>query len=200
MEPPKITTLFDLLAKGLTVAQLATAIETHGIFGWDRFGRFFSPGEPPNKKLSPEALDALATFNEYQVSFYEERDATYDGESMDLTAAIDVLDGTQSTALNRLGWLEGKLPDFPIAEAFTPPPRPRRKATPESPTLRVLGALLLHLQDLRKSGKTMRIPSEDTLIGDMATKFDGHKWLSRTTIGNNFTDAKKAFPTKEGDN
>lgn len=45
METVKLKTFYDLLVEGKTVAQLATAVETHGVSGWDRFGRFgqFAP-------------------------------------------------------------------------------------------------------------------------------------------------------------
>lgn len=81
------------------------------------------------------------------------------------------------------------MPEMPVVPI---PSRKRRTPLDPSPQLNVLGALLLHLSDLRREGKVMRIPSEDQLIGDMEAKFPQVRWVKRSTIQYNFADAKKA--------
>lgn len=191
MDSPQLTTLYDLLVEGYSVDQLATAVETHGVYGWDRFGRFFDKRLPPNKKLPTEALDALAAFHDYAIRFYEERDSQNDAESADLTSPAASLDQLY-TPLHRLGWPQKELPQFCDKVTFPPALKLGRLPTPESPALHILGALLLDLADLRKTGHPVSIPSEDTLLKHMRESFPGVKWLSRTMIQDYFADSKRA--------
>lgn len=60
MDAMKLKTFYQLLDEGYTPAQLASAVEAHGVTGWDRYGRYasFKPKSPG----ASEALDALAKF------------------------------------------------------------------------------------------------------------------------------------------
>jgi hypothetical protein len=196
MEPISIQSLYALLWQGKSVAQLATAIQEHGIHGWDRFGRFgkFSA----TSDVSSEALDGLAVFFNEQLEFFERLETmplkSY--EDMEFVASqspLEVARDFQSLPIHRLGWINGQLPEMREADSFPPTPLRKRKATSESPTLHVLGALLHALQELHASNKTMRMPSEGQLLEKMLTKFPNTRWISRSTIQNQFSDAKAAF-------
>jgi len=75
MEPVKLKTFYDLLLEGKTVAQLATAVETHGVTGWDRFGRFGEFGHPSKSDGAVAALEVLASYFKYEEQFYEDLEA-----------------------------------------------------------------------------------------------------------------------------
>jgi hypothetical protein len=70
MEAVKLKTLYDLLRDGFTAAQLAMAVEKHGLSGWDRYGRF---GEHKPKSGPVElALDALAEYHQAETEFFQD--------------------------------------------------------------------------------------------------------------------------------
>ena len=193
MEPISIQSLYTLLSQGNSVAQLATAIQKHGIHGWDRFGRFgkFSA----TSDASSEALDGLAEFFNEELKYLEQLEANPPESAEDMAflasqSPLETAGDFQSLSIHRLGWMDGQIPVMPEADSFPPTPLRKRKATPESPSLHVLGALLNVLAGLRSNGH--RIPSEDQLIEKMLAKFPTVKWVKRTTIQNNFSDSKAA--------
>lgn len=56
-------TLAQLLEAGHTTGVLATAIEKHGVYGWDRYGRFrqFKSNEQPSGASGSAAPPIAAT-------------------------------------------------------------------------------------------------------------------------------------------
>lgn len=176
---PTIKTFFKFLQEGYTVAQLASTVESKGVYGWDRFGRF---GRYKAESAGGiEALNALAEFYAYDTRL-REQDPSTDPGSLD--------DFAESSNLHYFGWPDGQVPEINRSEVHPLPPRPARTADPRK-TNTVLGALLECLGHYRDSGKTMRIPSEDQLNNLMLERFPHVPFISRSTIQNEFATAKE---------
>lgn len=196
MEPVAFKTLFKLLESGLTVGQLATAIEEVGIHGWDRFGRYDK--YPRASNVAKEALDGLADFYTEELTFWQQLEDAPPQSQEEYEWAlgsnpIDAVRDRPWLEIHRLGWPEDQVPVMPDAKASRQPRRaPQREPVPDSASLYVLGALLKCLAELRSKGAVMTMPSEDVLNGKMTNAFPKVKWISRTTIHNCFVDAKKA--------
>jgi hypothetical protein len=80
---------------------VATAIETHGLWGWDRYGRW---GEfKPNSATCADALDALSEVH-YGIVKSRLQDPPIDWQS--------VLTSTPPNPLHHLGWLKAQQPNF----------------------------------------------------------------------------------------
>ena len=64
-EKPKFCSFFYLINSGIAVGQLATAVESSGVWGWDKYGRFakfsVTEGKPSTPNGAGEALDALSS-------------------------------------------------------------------------------------------------------------------------------------------
>lgn len=188
---PKLKTLFDLLMEGYSTAHLATAVETHGIVGWDRFSRLGS--HKPDSTVAAQALDALARFHDEELRFWEEVEFNppKNQEEMSLRPfPLDVLAELPSNALHRFGWLLEQVPEIRRSDEYPTFLKNRRTANPTKVNI-VLGALLECLGSYRKSGKTMMMPSEDQFIDKMLEKFPHVDFVKRSTIQSEFADAKK---------
>ena len=199
MDQPKLVTLFDLLHDGCTPAQLASAVEKHGVSGWDRFGRF---GQfKPTSDGARSALDTLADYHSALNDAYERADQElanlapgdpYPG----LDDPLDLLtEHTHTVPLHHFGWPRDKLP--PIDRTVQHPPPPTRKISSRSADeiLNVLGGLLLVLRDLNKSGKTMMMPSEAALIKKVVEKYPRFPGLSESNLINKFAASKQSVET-----
>lgn len=178
---PAIKTFFEFLQDGCTVAQLATTVEHKGVDGWDRFGRFGSHARGSAGAM--QALDALADFYDYDTRLREEDPSTDPN-------ALDDLAEFPHAGVHRFGWLHGQLPEINRSETHPLPPRKARTSDPTKVNT-VLGALLECLGDFRDSGKTMKIPSEDRFINAMLERFPHVRFVSRSTIQNEFATAKE---------
>jgi hypothetical protein len=188
---PTIKTFFAFLQEGYTAAQLATAVENVGVYGWDRFGRFAQHGK--DSPGAQEALNVLAVFFREEGRFTEGLDRwqrLY--QSKWLADPEDPDFDFSAEPIHMFGWPVGMIPEMTAAINFPPPPSRKRRSSEETPTLHVLGALLLCLSDLRKTGVPKQIPPEDALIGMMEERFPGVKWVARNTIQYQFADSKKA--------
>lgn len=189
MEPVKLKTFYDLLLEGKTVAQLATAVETHGVTGWDRFGRFgvFSP--PHKSGGADEALDALARYQEKEERYYETREATGAGSSWyDATPVTGLLEDLPLTAgIHRFGWTAEKIPSFDQPESYPPVPRLSNTTSHPRDALLILGAVLDYL------AKRPKPPSQAQIIEEICIHHPEVYGLKVATLEKWFAEAKRAF-------
>jgi hypothetical protein len=193
MEPVNIKSFYEYLCEGYTVAQLATAVEKHGISGWDSFGRFGA--FKPKSDGAMLAFKALADFYSFETAYYNRRDALSMGQ--DMTSVFDHLKG-MDTQIEFFGWPIDKLPSIDRSEVHPPRPSTRRQRYEESAPLMAVGALLECLHNIRKS-KRPTIPNESGLIDEILDTYTGIKYITKGTLQNVFTDAKVALKERLSD-
>jgi hypothetical protein len=192
MDTPKLVTFLDLLRQGHTVAQLANTVETEGVWGWDRYGRYGRFSHPTNSIGAVDALELLAAFHRFEQRLYEEADNFAEGgETLSVDPVNDLIEGWSGGGLDKFGWPAESLPRIDTSALYPSPPKRKGPSVVETSTLHLLGCLLVRLSDLRQTGKTMRIPSEDVLLGDMRQSFPNIKGLSNGTATAQFAAAKK---------
>lgn len=196
MDQPKLVTLFHLLRDGCTPAQLATAIEAHGVTGWDRFGRF-GPFKPTSDGAR-SALDSLADYQSAVNDAYERADQELANlEPEDPYPSVDdpcdfLAEHTHTVALHHFGWPSDKLPPIDRTIQHPPPPKSKVSTRSDDETINALGGLLLVLRDLHKSGKTMMMPSEAALIKKILEKYPRFPGLSNSNLINKFAAGKQS--------
>jgi hypothetical protein len=186
-------TLAQLLETGHSTGVLATAIEKHGVYGWDRYGRFrhFKPSDQPSgasgEDYVGQALDCLA--------YIAERDEIPEAHP-ELTAAQS---GRARPWFN-CGWPEDELPDLDSIEAQQPvaPPRPSSLAKKENSTLMVVAALLAFTKGELGVAQHPEYSSERQLIGLLADKMRGYPGMGRRNFQTKFADAKKLMKRHDG--
>ena len=198
-------TLFDLLSERYTPAQLATTIETHGVYGWDRFDRYGA-----FKKTDAGAslaLDALAEYVEHSHKFNERLQAEqerYPDEPV-YGSPLEDLGGLTAIGIHRFGWPEAKLPRIKREEKSPPPPARKRRDSELTPHLLVLGALLAALAKIRQNStpnsaskaKKKDPFSENELIKKILEMFPDIPNLKRSSMHPIFKDGKSAVENKE---
>lgn len=86
-----------------TGGQIATEIETNGIQGWDRFGRFKS--FPPDSTEANQVLDSLA-------SGLENNARVDQGEYLERWPIYAYGEGLGVTTADRFGWTQKDMPKF----------------------------------------------------------------------------------------
>jgi len=196
VDQPKLVTLFDLLRKGYTPAQLATAVEKHGVTGWDRFGRF-GPFKPTSDGAR-SALDTLADYHSALNDAYERADQELANlEPGDPYPGLDdpldfLTEHTHTVPLHHFGWPPDKLPPIDRTIQHPPPPKSKVSTRSDDETINALGGLLLVLRDLHKSGKTMMMPSEAALIKKILEKYPRFPGLSNSNLINKFAAGKQS--------
>ena len=141
-----------------TAGELATEIETNGLYGWDRFGRY--QHFPAASDEAKEALNALADGiernREIETGIYQEPwpDCAYGGESPNIH--------------DRLGWSEKDLPKFTKVEE---PPVNKASATKHANIEAMLAAAYIRASgyDIFAHGaiaEAMRLLEESGLSAD----------------------------------
>ena len=177
-EKPEFLSIPVLLDRGIKVSQLADAIETSGLQGWDRFGRFRS--FEPDKEECKNALAFLASQHDWDL-----HDSMGQHDTM---SPLDMIDGDEK--IFRLGWSQQKLPDFDriaIQSAAAPvePKKPQQQRKENTDV-----ALAAALYDLLKNG--YKFESQNALAAEIATKFD---WpgLSESNVSARFTQYNLFF-------
>ena len=89
--------------KPYTPAQIADAIEAHGCYGFDNYGRLIGPGEKGADQISTSALEAVAdTYEAYLETDFDEKHIEH---HLDQFFEHDM-------SIRRYGWFEEKLPSF----------------------------------------------------------------------------------------
>lgn len=142
----------DKILEGrVSIGVMATAIERHGVYTWDRFGRFGLAGD----KAKARALDALATLYSYSY-FYLIRQISDDPDYMEKEKDVAM------ATLQRFGWYSDRCPDFEaIRGGLDMREMPQRKGadTRSRDTMLVLIAAMASEAgvDLSKRGAAQRI-------------------------------------------
>lgn len=155
-------TLADLLhiSSPVSMATLATAIERHGISGWDRFGRYLENDETIKKK----ALEALGSY----VDWCAEEARKFKWPEY---PSLDISDYPLEGELNGFAWKVDAQPNFEeigaTIEAMPEPPRSKSAETRRHDTLLVLVAALAKQAgiDIAERGASRRIMEATERIG-----------------------------------
>lgn len=181
----------------VSTATLATAIEQHGVYGWDSYGRFVhlkANGEGDKVVHFREALKAVALEAEHEW-------ATTIEQFPDQSPAEQ---GTgQGTVFDRYGWRVAELPDFHSIEQSIPtaPRRSPQTTRMENATLTLIG--VMHALMVKgKHGGALEIDtdlppysSQTDLIGAIVdvAETNNLRGVSRSTVEGKFADAKRAL-------
>jgi hypothetical protein len=195
MGTAKLITFFDLLSAGYTVAQLATAVETHGATGWDRFGRFGA--FPPNTVGAKQALDALSDYRAFETGLLfqmqSELDLT-DGECTVVGSPLDEIADFRDAGIHRFGWTTDAMPSIDRTELHPAVPMTVRKTGQPRPSaiLNILGAILLYFEVRNKAGTTHRMPSQADLIGKLCEENVGVDGISESNLQKQFAEARRS--------
>lgn len=164
-----------LLDRGISVGDLATAIELQGVYGWDRFDRF--------KRFAAENADAGRALDALERA--QRRSSPYGGDDEPSD------DEPFGKPLQEFGWLHGALPDFgPGAGAVPARRRPGGTTKGGNADLALFGGLLLIIQGkLPGFGAHPDYTSNAALID--ALERVGADGLGRTTVEKKFAAARK---------
>ena len=190
MDSTRLVTLYDLLQRGHTVAQLATAIERHGIAGWDRFGRYSAKTSNKNSEMAQDALAALAAFWKYQIAFEAEVEAELSASAeLDIGRAIEDFGEWPEVPIHHFGWSQEQLPDIGSVAACPKPPR----LGVDSPTFRhstllhIIGALLDFIESRG------RAPSQAQVVDTILARHPTLSGAKRSTLEGCFAEANEAL-------
>jgi hypothetical protein len=160
--------------RGASIGDLATAIETAGVWTWDRYGRFkrFDAKEPESLK----ALDRLA-FEHGRLT-----DPQYEWHPQDDDPVDDLL--------YLCGWRADALPELHAPEVIVRnDPRPQATARHENATLRLLEAMRRLLRGELTGNPHPDCKDDESLVGILADFSPGREGLGRTTIKDKFKKA-----------
>jgi hypothetical protein len=185
---PKLKTLFDLLMEGYSAAQLAAAVETHGIVGWDRFGRFSS--YKTGSTVAAQALDAIAGFHDEELRFWEEVECNppeNQDEMSQRSFPLDVVADLPSNGLHRFGWLVDQVPEIDRLDLQPQPPSYVEHAARVENLLVIMGALLDYLAN------RPRPVSQSQVLGSISIANPKVRGLGESTLEKWFAQANKAF-------
>ena len=177
MEPVNLITFYELLEDGYTTAQLASAVERHGVYGWDRYGRYGA-----FKKTSAgtqQALDVLAQF--YAASQLDQPGLT--GSPYDALFAVSQSD---SHPLDLFGWPADAIPTIDRTEVYATPPRAIREGYRPQTLLRIIGGLLA----LITKPSANRGKSEAQVINLLVARYGTQPGISTSNLEKVFPDAK----------
>lgn len=202
--------------QGPSIATLATAIERHGIWGWDRFQRFvyMPPPGATGKDAAPHgldcshALDLLAEESRRQVSTgLEVMKAMLRGEPPpELTVEFN-------WELQPYGWMPDQLPDFAAIQAEQDPQTPAQLPGLRPPQgngkdtatlLRLIGALLHVLagDDERRPHPDWQTPGDpqdfSRMVRYLSRQWAGYPGLTDRTITGHFKAALEVIGKEPG--
>lgn len=161
---------------------LATAIEQHGVYSWDRYGRFKQFG--PDSDVAQKALDQLAALHAARVS--AELDGDYDGPDWEMFS---------ESGGDYFCWPSSAAPDFKALSVAThqeqaPPPRSAGAAArEENADLRMVGALLLYILGELGKPRHPSYSSKTEFISHIENKLDGYPGLKKGTLRRKFDRA-----------
>lgn len=179
-------TLGDLLFKVFDiVAPLATAIETYGIYFWDRFGRL--------KKCAPDSPEANAALDHVE-AMYISNDGPPD-------KAISYSDFIEAGG-ERYGWPGTELPDFDAIRAgLFVRPKPLSPTKPsvkgENANAGMVLALLRFIKGELDNEVHSNFQSEAQLATFLESKMIGYPGVSADNFKKKFAEAKKLIPKTE---
>ena len=181
--------LGSLLSCGLdgqrhvSVATLATAIETFGIYTWDQFGRFrlFKVG-------TPEADRALRL-----ISFvYEFESSSSQGETQH---PLDACSG-EDDPYWQFGWASEVAPNFDAIRSGQlenrQPLRAKRSTREENNNFALIGALLELLLGTSPGGQKLSIYKDQAaVISALESRFGDCDGISKRTLEDKFPKARQ---------
>ncbi|MFM7343730.1 MAG: hypothetical protein ACKO3Q_13830 [Betaproteobacteria bacterium] len=190
MDSTRLVTFYELLQQGYTVAQLATAVEHHGVAGWDRFGRYTDQPVKPSSDMAGEALDVLATYSRYERAFESDVEA-YQLETQETggSRAIEHFEEWSQVPIHHLGWPEGRLPEFGRIEPSPVPPRRGAGSSTfrDETLLHTIGALLDFIETRHNP------PSQARIIDDILGRHPALSGGKPTTLEKCFARANEAL-------
>ncbi len=138
--------LGDLLSKKVSVATLATAIEKHGIYTWDRFGRFGKIEKENAATAAATAFDYLARVVEWEDEHAGDAPGIHPAEQHPLDATNGM-----STPFCTFGWAKEVLPDLDtIKHAQTEAPQKPGVAVKRKAPDKFVAALVRLLVEIAK--------------------------------------------------
>jgi hypothetical protein len=220
MNQPKIeiVRLADLvfMEEGPGIQALATAIERHGIWGWDRFQRFvfLAPPAATGKETSARAqdsshvLDLLAEESRRQIS-----------TGLDVMKAVlrgeppPELSIEFNWELQPFGWKPDQLPDFPAIQAEQDPQTPAQlpglrpaqgNGKDTATLLRLIGALLHVLagDDERRPHPDWHTPGDpqdfSRMVRYLSRQWAGYAGMTERTITGHFKAALEVISKEPG--
>lgn len=198
MVKPAFCSFVYLLNSGFTVGQLACAVEEHGAWGWDQFGRYkrfqgiegSSISKP--EEGAPSALKALA-------DVYQDQLSTPAGKLFSWTDYF----ANPAHPIHFFGWPSDALPEFKNANDLNP----MQEAKADSPiTIKTLyktiGILLGVILGNEKWPKHQAIKDQSALLdqileyGRQLRKMDSKfnpRGLGITNLGAIFSEARKTI-------
>jgi hypothetical protein len=138
MVKPAFCSFVYLLNSGFTVGQLASALEEHGVWGWDQFGRYKrfqgieGSSNPKPEEGAPSALKALA-------DVYQDQLSTPAGK---LFSWADYF-ANPAHPIHFFGWPSDALPEFKNANDLNPMQEPTVDSPITIKTLQTTIGLLL---------------------------------------------------------
>ena len=176
-----------LLSEKLTsVATIATAIETFGIYTWDKYGRY-----KKFDKSTPEAARAL-----YLLGYIHEYENNHQPGDINEQHPLDQSEGGDDEYY-KYGWAQEVLPDFleiQSEQGDVPRPVPGDRVKGENANLRIIAALLKYIKGETKGVK--KHPSYKDSEADLITIL-GQEYspcgagFSKRNLEEKFAEAKR---------
>jgi hypothetical protein len=175
MAAVEFVSLGQCLQDGKSYAVLASAIEQHGIYTWDRFGRFghFKPGSAE----ADDVLDVLALQYAAEQSPYDDDDEDFD---------------SPDSLLRLCGWPRDKLPDFaPFEAEMAGSPKRPGNAKEELNNLMIVGGLLACILGELAVSKHPDFASQADLVRHLVDKMKGCRGMSQRNLQDKFAAARR---------
>lgn len=172
-----------LSMKVTSVAAIATAIETFGIYTWDKYGRYKN-----FDKTTPEAAHALSL-----LGYIHQYENNHQPGDISEQHPLDQSEGVDDDYY-KYGWAKEVLPDFfAIKNEQGEVPRPPHKCSQREvdATLRIVGALLEYIDGTVGQGKHPSFTNESKLIEFLDQKYDGIEGLSQSNLSRKFPTARR---------
>jgi len=171
----------------VTVGTLATAIENHGIYSWDRYGRFkkFSKETPEFQR----ALELLAMVHKFE----DDESPRQDQHPLDEANGLD-------DPFVQFGWAQEVAPDFKAIRSVqmeAPSKKQPGEQRMETSNLRIIAALLQYVSGgVTGVEKHPHYKSEAELILTLEAEHKGTAGLSQRNFQDKFAQAKRAMISK----
>ena len=183
--------LSRLIEIKVRISTLATAIERHGIQGWDRYGRFntFTVGDQKDEeRLARGALDALARQHDWEIG------QRLDQSPVDFESNYFEYGGGLS-----MGWYDNEAPDFDAIAAESKgksPQQPKQKKGYRPDAMHsLIGGMLMFIRGELDGEKTPHpaYSSQEALAKLLTDELKGYPGLSLRNIQDKFGAANRAI-------
>jgi hypothetical protein len=152
---------------GISIGALATSIESSGVWGWDRFGRFACFGK--------DSVEACAVFDRLALQYARNEHPMSSEEPDD---PVDDL-------LCLWGWSKRDLPDFACVEADQPP-QPKRRPADHARAAKSSDMLIGALTEFALGEKLWKgraqFKNQTELIVELSERYKGMAGMSKRTL------------------